>query len=90
MAIDWRQGPKRYLAVGVASVALLVGAAGTASADPHDAHPDDRPGQEVPDRSDGPNHERNEHKRGYAHWDDWYEGPEYESEDGETEYESGD
>lgn len=65
MAIDWRGAPKRYLAVGVASLALLMGAAGAASADPHDAHPDDRPGQERADRGDGPNHERYEHKKGY-------------------------
>lgn len=95
MAIDWSGGPKRYLAVGLASLVLLTGAAGAASADPHDAHPDDRPGQEQPDRRDGPNHELYEHKKGYER-DEHKKGHdrddrrEVEVERGEYEYESDD
>lgn len=89
MAIDWSGGPKRYLTVGAVSLALLMGATGVASADPHDAHPDDRPGQERPDRRDGPNHERYEHKRGHDR-NDRDDRREVEVERGEYEYESGD
>lgn len=84
MAIDWSGGPKRYLAVGAVSLALLMGATGVASADPHDAHPDDRPGHERSEHKKG--HERNEHKRGH----DRDDRREVEVEKGEYEFESDD